>query len=255
MPRYFSAERIVELNAGRDEVHRQFRTLQERFVFRKYKSDRAAEFAKHGFCRRLETLMRTIDQVYELLPPEQEDIPDRDNVVDAATAIQAFTMNAFGCLENIAWIWLYEKDVKNGNGTPLDPLEVGLGKKKLRKSLTPQFRTYLDGKKDWLANLISFRDSLAHRIPLYIPPYVVPKANVPKYNEIEKAKLEEPARSDPDEYEKLKTEQLKLCQFLPGMTHSVYEEAPQVEFHSQLLNDYVTIDEYGLTLLEELDRP
>jgi hypothetical protein len=30
--------------------------------------------------------------------------------------------------------------------------------------------------------------------------------------------------------------------------------SPQVEFHSQLLNDYVTIDEYGRTLLEELDR-
>jgi hypothetical protein len=29
---------------------------------------------------------------------------------------------------------------------------------------------------------------------------------------------------------------------------------PHVEFHSQLLNDYVTIDEYGRTLLEELDR-
>jgi hypothetical protein len=28
-----------------------------------------------------------------------------------------------------------------------------------------------------------------------------------------------------------------------------------VEFHSQLLNDYVTIDEYCRTLLEELDRP
>jgi hypothetical protein len=146
MARYFSADRIAELNAGRDEVHRQFRSLQESFVFRKYKSDRAAEFAKHGFCRRLETLVRTIDQVYELLPPKQEDIPNRDDVVDATIAIQAFTMNAFGCLENIAWIWLHEKDVKNGNGTPLDPLEVGLGKKKLRTSLTPQFRAYLDGK-------------------------------------------------------------------------------------------------------------
>jgi hypothetical protein len=37
------------------------------------------------------------------------------------------------------------------------------------------------------------------------------------------------------------------------MTHSIYEQAPSVEFHSQLLNDYVTIDEYGRTMLEELD--
>lgn len=254
MANYFSAERIAELNAGHNEVRRQFRALQERFFLRTYTSQRGAEYAKHGFCRRLETLVRTIDQVYALLPPEQEEIPDRDAVVDATIAIQGFTMNAFGCLENIAWIWLYEKDVKNGDGSPLEPKEVGLGKEKLRKKLTPQFRNYLDKKKDWLANLIEFRDSLAHRIPLFIPPYIVPEANAEKYKEFDKAKWEEPARSNSEAYEKLMAEQLKLCQFMPGMTHSIFEGAPTVEFHSQLLNDYVTIDEYGHTLLDELER-
>lgn len=252
---YFSAEQIAELNAGCNEVNKQCDDLRTKLTLRTYKSQRGAEYAKHGISRRLETLARTIDHVYELLPPEQENIPDRDNVLDATVSIQAFTMNAFGCLENIAWVWASEKDVKNADGTPLEPGDVGLGKKALRRSLTPQFRTYLDGKKDWLENLISFRHALAHRIPLYIPPYVVPKANVAKYDELEKAKFDEPARSDPKEYERVKAEQLKLCQFLPGMTHSIYEEAPQVEFHSQMLNDYVTIDEHCRTLLEELDRP
>ena len=113
---------------------------------------------------------------------------------------------------------------------------------------------FIDGKKDWLGNLISFRDSLAHRIPLFIPPYVVPKANIEKHNELEKKKWEEPAISEPKEYEKLKADQLKLGQFVPGMMHSIYEETPQVEFHSQLLKDYVTIDAYGHTLLDELER-
>jgi len=129
MANYFSAERATELNGNHAEIYAQFRSLQNRFFLRNYKSERGAEFAKHGFCRRLETLVRTIDQVYDLLPPEEQGIPDRDDVVDAAIAIQAFTMNAFGCLENIAWIWLYEKDIKNGNGTELDQQEVGLGKK------------------------------------------------------------------------------------------------------------------------------
>jgi hypothetical protein len=105
MANYFSAERAAELNARHAEVYARFRSLQNRFFLRSYKSERGAEIAKHGFCRRLETLVRTIDQAYDLLPPEQQGIPDRDDVVDAAIAIQAFTMNAFGCLENIAWIW------------------------------------------------------------------------------------------------------------------------------------------------------
>jgi hypothetical protein len=61
MAAYFSAERIAELNAGHDEVDGQFRALQERFVMRTYKTERGAEFAKHGFCRRIGTLVRVIE--------------------------------------------------------------------------------------------------------------------------------------------------------------------------------------------------
>jgi hypothetical protein len=77
-------------------------------------------------------------------------------------------------------------------------------------------------------NLISFRDSLARRIPPFIPPYVVPKANIEKHNELEKKKWEEPARSNPEEYEKLKAEQLKFGQFVAGIMHSIYEETPRI---------------------------
>ena len=254
MAAYFSAERVQELLAGQHQVHLHFTDLRETMCVRPYKTERGAEFAKHGFCRRLETLVRSIDRVFELLPPAQEKIPERDVVVDAAIAIQAFTMNAFGCLDNIGWILVYEKDIKNSDGTELNPKDVGLGKKVVRKKLTREFQAYVDSKHKWFSNLIEFRDSLAHRIPLYIPPYVVPKANIDKYNELEKAKGEDPAKSDPAEYEKVKAAQLALCQFVPGMMHSIFEESPQVEFHSQLLNDYVTIDDYGLALLEELNR-
>jgi hypothetical protein len=88
---------------------------------------------------------------------------------------------------------------------------------------------------------------------LYIPPYAIPKPNQEKYDELEKAKWVEPAKIDPKECARLKAEQLKLCQFIPGMMQSIFD-SPQVEFHSQLLNDHVTIDEYVRTMLEELDR-
>ena len=83
MARYFSDERIAELNAGRDQVRAQFTELRERLALRTYKTEKGAEFAKHGLCRRLETLARTIDQVYELLPPEQEEVPDREEAIQA----------------------------------------------------------------------------------------------------------------------------------------------------------------------------
>jgi hypothetical protein len=250
---YFSAQRIAELTQGRNEVRPQYRKLSEKYFARRYNTNRGAEFAKHGFCRRMETLVHITENVFDLLPPDLEAIPDRDDVVSATVAIQAFTLNAFGCLDNLAWIWVLEKDVRGKGGAELLPTEVGLGKKYVRKSLTDAFRNYLDSRQDWLANLIDFRDSLAHRIPLFIPPYVVPAPNIEKYQALDAAAFGEPGR-DPVEYERLKAEQKALVQFVPGMTHSIYEKAPDVEFHSQLLNDYVTLDEYGWTLLEELDR-
>jgi hypothetical protein len=38
------------------------------------------------------------------------------------------------------------------------------------------------------------------------------------------------------------------------MTRSTYDQSPIVVFHFQLLQDYITVDEYGWTMLEEMDR-
>jgi hypothetical protein len=167
---YFSAERVKELNAGREETHTQFADLRDRFFLRSYKTEKGAEHAKHGFCRRLDTLRYAIESVYDMLPPDRDAIPSKDDVIDATMAIQAFTFNAFGCLENIAWALVHEKDMRKKNGQPLPPKRVGLGKPDVIRNVSKEFASFLDKHKKWLDNLIDFRDALAHRIPLYIPP-------------------------------------------------------------------------------------
>jgi hypothetical protein len=77
---------------------------------------------------------------------------------------------------------------------------------------------------------------------------------VDEYNRLELASGEAVRRADFEEYDRLQSEQQRLGVFRPWMTHSQYEQAPSVIFHSQLLADYVTIDEFGRTMLEELDR-
>ena len=42
-----------------------------------------------AWSRRLGTLVRAVDNVFELLPPESEEIPERDVVVDATISIQS----------------------------------------------------------------------------------------------------------------------------------------------------------------------
>jgi hypothetical protein len=40
----------------------------------------------------METLVHIIENVFDRLPPDLEAIPDRDDVVSATVAIQAFTL-------------------------------------------------------------------------------------------------------------------------------------------------------------------
>jgi hypothetical protein len=253
---YFSADALQKMKLGRDDVHRQFADLREQYFSRKYKTDRAREYAFHGFGRRLGTLVPAIDQVFEILPPEREDIPERDQVVDATIAIQSFVFNTFGCLDNLAWIWVFERGVRNDDGTELGLKRVGLGKgyKQVRRSFSKQFLQYLESRQDWFDHIKDFRDSLAHRIPLYIPPYVVQPDNHDEYNRLEQESGDALRLGDFKAYDRLQSDQQKLGVFRPWMTHSQFEAAPSVVFHTQLLNDYVTVDEFGRTMLEELGR-
>jgi len=45
---YFSADRVMELHAGRSEVRAQFADLRERFFLHTYKTEKGGEHAKHG---------------------------------------------------------------------------------------------------------------------------------------------------------------------------------------------------------------
>jgi hypothetical protein len=152
---------VSKLHQGREEVHRQFAALRERWFLRTYHSDRAREFAHQGFCRRLDTMVHAIDLVFEILPPEREDIPEKDDVVGATICIQSFVFNAFGCLDNLAWIWVHEKELKGQDGNDLKAQWVGLGKsyRYVRDSFSKEFRAYLKSRQKWLAHLTGFRDS------------------------------------------------------------------------------------------------
>jgi hypothetical protein len=50
--------------------------------------------------------------VFDLIPPELEDIPTDDEAKDAAIQVQAFVINVFGALDNLAWMWVFERDLK-----------------------------------------------------------------------------------------------------------------------------------------------
>jgi hypothetical protein len=227
--------------------------LMTAFLSRKYREQRGKEFAEQGFMRRIKSMSRAIENVFTLLPPERMDIPTREQRHDAEINIQAFLFNTFAASENLAWIWVSEKDVRKADGTELPALQVGLRKDRVLASFSDEFREYLNGLEPWFKHLEDFRHALAHRIPLYIPPYNVDPKNEEAYNKLQAEMNEASNQNKLDVYAQLKAKQEKLKFFRPWMKHSFVEKSKIVVFHAQMLADFNTIDELAWKVLKELD--
>lgn len=252
----FSIEELEELEREYSAIPAKYASLQRSYVERPYENPRATEYATHGFSRRLKTLIRCIVRVFDILPPDRIEIPTKDEISDAVINIQAFVFNVFGCADNLARIWVQEKGLTKNDGQPFPSSWVGLLKKNkaVRRSFSPDFQTYLRGLDPWFDNLENFRHALAHRIPLYIPPYIISPDKEEAYQQLEEQIAEANKRRDFAESDRLSAEQEKLAVFNPIMTHSFEEEAKIVVFHAQLIADFNTIEELGRKMLEELDR-
>ncbi|MSO93944.1 MAG: hypothetical protein EXQ86_11175 [Rhodospirillales bacterium] len=252
----FSKEDIENLAKEHEAVVGKYQQLLTGYLERTYKNQRAQEFAKQGFSRRLKTLVRCIERVFEILPPDRIDLPTGDERTDAEINVQAFIFNVFGCADNLAWIWVLEKGLTRENGSPIPNRSVGLGGKSeiVRRSFSPEFQKYLEGLNGWFCHLENFRHALAHRIPLYIPPYIISTDMLTTYQELGNRMVEALKRHEFQEYDRLSAEQEALAVFIPYITHSFEEKAAIVVVHAQMLADFNTIEALGRKMIEELDR-
>lgn len=253
---YFSKEAVETLEKDLLTVRSAYRALQERFLLREYKSARSYEHAAHGFVRRVKFLYRCIENTFTLLPPSLEKIPSSSQIDNASLNIQAFVINTFGCTHNLAWIWVNEFDLRKDDGNEIPRNWIGLSKSNrfVRESFPKSFQNYLEGLDSWFGYLENYRHALAHRIPLYVPPYAVVESKADEYHEIGDRMGAALRDKNFDEYEKLSAQQENLAIFQPVMMHSFEEKAKTVVFHAQLIADFKTIEELGYKMIEQLDN-
>lgn len=218
-----------------------------------YKTPKGREYGQQGFCRRVKLMTRCVENVFRILPPSNTVVPNDRDVLDCTSSLQAFIINAFGALDNLAWILVCERNITRLNGAPLPPAAVGLRRPEVLRGLSRNLQHALGEFEDWFEYLESFRHSLAHRIPLYIPPYAIDPRNETAYQEYEHQKTNALRRYDMDEHDRLEVEQMKLAFFRPVVAHSWVENAKgPVAFHPQLIADFKTVEEVGWTVLNEL---
>jgi hypothetical protein len=251
---YFKPEHLVDLQEKLGTVEAKYsRLLLAISHHHRFKEESAWEYANHGFMRRVGTLRRCIENVFGLIPPETAEIPNRQVLYDAAINVQAFFANVYGSLDNLAWVWVYKRGLegtiqRNRVGLRLQNIE-------LRSTLSEAFQNYLKSRDEWMVHVIEYRDALAHRIPLYIPPGGVLTRHVDEYNDLARQMHEALyVRWDPSEWERLSAEQEKLLVFQPMITHSITETTARFPFHAQMIADFLTVEEFGYKMLDELKR-
>jgi hypothetical protein len=249
---YLDKKTIADLREKISEIDGTTDRLTLRYTAFPFKNELAREYARHGFARRLGTLQRCIQNVFRTVPPNAVKVPTRIKLHDVQINLQAFIANVYGCIDNLAWVWVHER----GLAIQISRGRVGFRKHhtEVRSSLSQEFQIHLQGLDTWLNYVIEYRDALAHRVPLYIPPGRVRPKDVHQYNELMTAMNDALNRLDPTEYERLAVEQSKLLVFQPLMTHSITEATAHFAYHVQMIADFRTVDELGRKMLLELTR-
>lgn len=141
------------------------------------KSEKGREYLKHGVCRRINILHRSIQKIFEIFPPNRTALLNWDELAEVEINLHAFIVNLNGLFDNLAWVFVHEKGldelIKNRN-------RVGLFISHTQEHLPLRFRAYMTSEKmkKWHARYAKdYRDSLAHRIPPYVPPATVDPAD------------------------------------------------------------------------------
>lgn len=233
------------------------RELTEQLIERAWTTDLGREHAVHGAARRLAILYQCIEAVFELIPPSADDTLDRVVRLRGTVFIQSFVLNAFGFVDNLAHVFVAERAIRGDNGRPLGRLAIGLRPRNaaVRASLSAEGQAELAAFDNWFAYLTDFRDHLAHRIPLYIIPFIVAPEDEEEHERLSGGVVTAIRRGDTGEAQALKVQRRRLEHFRPWMKSSVHDPGPPVVFHPQMLADFATIERIAVLILRELDRP
>ncbi len=213
------------------------------------KEEKAKEYLSYGVGRRITVLNRCIENVFTLFPLNQEAPLEADKVKDVDINLHAFCVNIFGLLDNLAWVWVYEKKLS----PKINEHNVGLFKEKVKRSLPKAFQEYLDSDliQKWHHKYQKdYRNAVSHKIPLYVPPKTLNSEQAGQYQEIEnkindcyKAFIHGNSGDQISKIEKLRTEQEAVGSACPLFVHSFTEADGQLFIHPQMIADFKTIEE------------
>lgn len=209
-------------------------------------SDRAKEQMLHGAGRRLKVLRRCLENVFRLFPPTRTTPLDSEDLDEVQISLHAFVINLYGLFENLAWCFVLRHGLEGEIG---DRQRIGMFLKSTQQYLPVPLRTYLRSETmlKWQSQYLkNYRDALAHRIPLYIPPATYTPEQSQRYKSLDQEEWESIRLRQWDRLEEIRREKATLGAACPMFIHSYSDEGGgrPLYLHPQMICDIKTVIEF-----------
>ncbi|MBA1145893.1 hypothetical protein H0Z60_02360 [Ectothiorhodospiraceae bacterium WFHF3C12] len=249
----YSEEKLAYFEEEFRRVTQGLQDLMQRTVVaeQEFEDAKLKEHLLHGAARRLSILKKCVENIFDHFPPTVDAPLQMDVLYDVQINLHAYFINLYGIFDNWAWSFVLRHDLLKAVGGKHG---VGLFRESTRKHLAKPLQEYLvsNAIASWHEDYLkSYRDALAHRIPLYIPPAEVTKEEGERYKQLERDKIGLIRAMDWDALEAVHEEQRDIGRPSFVFLHSYEEEPPKpVLFHPQVLSDGLAIVEFGNLFLE-----
>jgi len=211
-------------------------------------NDEAKKFLMQGVGRRLKIVTRCLENVFVIFPPDREGMLSDEELSDVAINIHAYFINIAGLFDNLAWVFVYENELFGEHKEQkLNRFDVGLFNKKTLAKIKPELKDYLTQEPiaSWYKTYSKgYRDALAHRVPLYVPPATLNEDETKIYKSIEDEinNLDLSNLNGLEKWGELLESQKQLGSISMFFAHSAADNGP-APLHAQLTCDYLTVEE------------
>lgn len=251
----YTAEQTEKLHRKREEISRQLLSLglEGMSQAREVEDEETRKYLNHGVGRRLSILKYSTEAIFSIFPPERDQVLTRDEVTAVQIYLHAFVINLFGVFENWAWAFIHRHNLSGEIGNVRN---VGLFKRNTQRFLPDSLRNYLTSENisNWHEKYLkNYRDALAHRIPLYVPPAALSDEDGEKYKRLEVKKARLFREQKWDRLDEVWAEQDQIGAPCAVFMHefSADGRSRQVFLHPQVLSDCITVVDFGTKFYEE----
>lgn len=245
----YTAELEITLLDQLETAIRGLESLQLRCVEESWRSTSKEEheYFAYGVARRVSVMRTALGNVFSLFPVDTKIPIRRENLVDAQINLHAFVINVSGTFDNFAWAYLCRHNL---NDKFPDARRIGMFRREFQVVLPDVLVQYLNSQKfqNWYKPYLTYyRDALAHRIPLYIPPAHWTKEQAGRYQELDQQIHAAIQAHDFERAETMRNEQDTLGTPCDSFYHTFLGDGLKkgVVLHPQLIADSLTVIEFG----------